>query len=259
MPVLGVNMADALQESATSDQVSEANTVLDSIRVNFDPVQLEGGLWNPALDLRPLSNNLFTDPETVQEFADSGVSLYLDNKTAGEQGAFDFADTPVPLNLESLSWNQDKNDPVTRAGGYYVVLKPQTGVPIPGSDFYEIPNNPDLSFFDPNRGYDFFICVRTHEFAGARSTFRAFIRPGDIRFTNGYNVIGSGVMSHTYTNNVPIFVSTDLGSSRQVIPLSDSIPVMGFNMLDVNNTFSGTPARWSLVNLRFENNPTSDN
>ncbi len=258
-PVLALNIADAIQESATSDQVSEANTVLNFIRVNFDPVQLEGDLFDPKIDLRPLSNNTFTDSETGQTFCDSGVALYLDNKTAGEQGAFDFNDTPIPVNLESLSWNQDKTDPVVRAGGYYVILKPKAGVSIPGSDYWEIPNDLNIGNLDPNRGYDFFICVRTHEFARARSTFRAFIRPGDISFTNGKNCVGSGVMTHTYTSNVPIFVSTDLGSERQIIPLSDSIPVLGFNMLDVNKTFSGTPARWSLVNLLFENNPSSDN
>ncbi len=257
-PVLALNIADAAKASATSDQVSEADTILNSIRINFDPVQLDGGLFDPRVDLRPLGNNLFSDNETGQTFADSGVSLYLDNKTLGEQGAFDFNDTPILLNLESLSWNEDKSDPVVRAGGYYVVLKPQAGVEIPGSDYWEIPNNPDLGNLDPNRGYDFFVCIRTHEFARARNTFRAFIRPGDISFNNGKNVVGSSVISHTYVNNIPIFVSTDLGSDRRVIPLSDSIPVLGFNMLDANNTFSGTPARWSLVNLLFENNPTSD-
>lgn len=257
-PVLALNIADAEQESATSDEVDESQTILNSIRVNFDPVQLDGGLFDPTSDLRPLGNDTFTDSETGQTFADSGVALYLDNKSQGEQGAFDFYDTPIPLNLESLSWNENKSDPVALAGGYYVVLKPQAGVAIPGTDYWEIPNDLNIGDLDPNRGYDFFVCVRTHEFAGARNTFRAFIRPGDISFTNGRNVQGSGVVSHTYTNNVPIFVSTEVGDSPAVIPLSDSIPVLGFNMLDANNTFSGTPARWSLVNLIFDNNPTTD-
>ncbi len=257
-PILALNLADAYQASSTGEMVSEANTVVNSIRVNFDPVQLDGGLFDPSVDLRPLGNNTFTDSETGQTFVDSGVALYLDNKTDGEQGAFDFNDTPIILNLESLSWDEDKSDPVVLAGGHYVVLTPQTGTGIPGTDNWEIPNDLDISHLDPNRGYDFFVCVRTHEFARARDTFRAFIRPGDISFTNGVNVIGSDVISHTYTHNVPIFVSTDLGSSRLVIPLSDSIPVLGFNMLDVNKTFDGTPARWSLVNLLFDNNPVTD-
>jgi hypothetical protein len=243
-PVIALNVIDA------SVNVSEINTVINSIRVNFDPMQINGGLFNPtttAGDLRPLTNT-----------TDSGVALYQDNKSSGVAGEFDGADTLVPVNLESLSWNQDPNDPVVRAGGYYLVLQPQVGAAIPGTDFYEIPNNPNLSLNDFNRGPDYFVCVRTNGYAGARNAFRAFIRPGDINFVNGRNTIGSGVVTHPYTSNVPIFLSEETGVDRPVIPRSDSLPVFGINMLDRNNTFNGTPARWSLVNLLFNNNPGSD-
>lgn len=257
-PVLAVNMTDAGPGS-----VSEQNTILDSIRVNFDPIPLDGdGLWDPttnAGDLRPLSNNIIAafdqTANTTRQIVDSGVAIYLDNKTLGERGAFDTSDTPLLVNLESLSWNPDPSDPVARSGGYYVVLKPQAGVAIADSDFFEIPNV-TLDNLDPNRGYDLFICVRTNTYSRARNTFRAYIRPGDISYTNGRNTIGSGVVSHSYTNNVPIIVETF--PNQSVIPRSDSTAVLGLNMLDENNTFAGTPARWSLLSLRLDNVDSAD-
>jgi hypothetical protein len=255
-PVLAINIAGA------TGSVSEHFSTLNAIRINFDPLVIDGGLFNPNRDLKPLSNRIdFTDPDNQQQISDSGVSLYLDNKTSGRQGEFDPCDTPVLVNLESLSWNPDPTDPVARSGGYYVILKPQEGIPVPDTDFAEIPNNPDLSQFDPNRGYDLFVCVRTSAAAGARNAFRAFIRPGDLTIVNGRNTLGTSCISHPYVCNVPVTLTTDVGKvdtdPLPVIPSSDSIPVIGMNMRDENLTFGGTPARWATLNLIFENEPNS--
>lgn len=262
-PVVAINMADAVgfTQSAlglTDDPgggISQSFAVLNSIRVNFDPVQLEGGLFNPtgnAGDLRPLSDQIFTDPDTNRQFADSGVSLYLDNKTAGEIGAFDPLDIPVQLNLETLVWNEDPTDPVVRAGGHYVVLRPVEGISMPNTDFYEPPNQPIFTH-DVNRGYDLFVCVRTSPQAGARNTFRAFIRPGDISFVNGFNTNGTMLTTTTYTINPPTVLTHVPEDDLDIIPLSDSTPMIGINLYDSNATFGDTPARLSTVSLSIDN------
>ncbi|MCA9449475.1 MAG: hypothetical protein KC931_20315, partial [Candidatus Omnitrophica bacterium] len=265
-PVIALNLSDAVGQSQgtlglTDDPaggITESFAVLNSIRVNFDPVQLDGGLFDPkgaggnAGDLRELSDQIYTDPETNRVLADSGVALYLDNKVLGEIGAFDENDIPVQVSLESLVWNEDPTDPVAQAGGYYVTLKPTQGISLPNSDFYEPPNQP-ISTHDVNRGYDLFVCVRTRPEAGARNTFRAFIRPGDISFVNSFNTTGSGLITSTYTINPPTIFCDEPSADIDVIPNSDSIAAICFNLWDENNTFSGTPAKLSTVSFSIEN------
>ncbi|MCA9445509.1 MAG: hypothetical protein KC931_00240 [Candidatus Omnitrophica bacterium] len=262
-PIVAINMADAVGQSEgslglTTDPaggITESFAVLSSIRINFDPVQLDGGLFDPtgnAGDLRPLTDEIYTDPDTNLEYADSGVALYLDNKSLGRIGEFDPQDIPVEVNLETLKWNEDPEDPVAQAGGYYVTLQPVGGIPIPNTDFYEPPNQP-IYTHDVNRGYDLYVCVRTSPQAGARNTFRAFIRPGDIQFVNGVNSVGSELTTTTYTINPPTVFCDDPSADIDTIPNSDSIPLVCFNLYDENQTFSGTPARLSTLSFSIEN------
>ena len=261
IPIVGINMADSIFN------LSERDSQIDSIRINFESVDVVGdGAFDPRIDLKPLTNNLFTDTENDQRIVDSGVGLYVDSKTDGRPGEFDEADTPVLLTLDPRGWNPDgSGDPVARGGGFYVVLRPQSPLGIPNTDFSEIPARP-LDEFDPNRGYDFFIVIRTSEFINARDSFRAFIRAGDIRLVNGSNVVGSEFQTHTYTANVPTVLTNDVaeadGDTVRTVPNSNSLPLIGVNVHDANNTYAGTPSRLATVGLFFNNlqgfSPPSD-
>lgn len=258
VPIIGINLSDA------EINITERNTRIDSIRVNFEPVsQTALGVFDPRQDLRPLSNTIRSavlpgGATSTYQFADSGVYLYVDDKTQGIQGEFDLQDDPVPLTLGSLDWNQDKNDPVVKAGGYYVILKPQSPLSVPDTDYAEIPRR-SLSEFDPNRGYDFFIVIRTSDSIAARDSFRAFIRSRDIKLVNGTTVTGTDLITHPYVANVPVFLE-DSGlsgasvSAQQlvVIPGSNSIPAVGINLHDANQTFNNTPTGWATLGVSLE-------
>jgi len=248
--ILGINLADS------TVAISERNTKLTSVRVTFVNVDSQGdGFFDPTMDLKPLSNSLFLDSITGARFSDSGVALYVDSKTAGIPGEFDAADTPVELALDAIEWEKIPS----RGNAYAVDLKPLgEALPIPNSDYDEIPGAP-LSQFDPNRGYDFFIAVRTSDQIDARDSFRAFIGPGDVKLTNGANITGSFCMTHPYAANVPVFLerlgstgSVSAGAQVGVLPGGNSTPVLGINLHDSNNTFDGTPARLSTVSVILE-------
>jgi hypothetical protein len=179
-------------------------------------------------------------------------------------GEFDSADIFVPMNIGASSWDPDPTDPIVRNGGHYVVLTPNYSLPLPGGDF-----TPD------ERGYEFFICVNSSANIDFLDSFRAFIRPGDILFTNGRNV-GPGIYIDPVTSLVPTSVNAQQVGA--VVANSQSLSVLGFNMHDSNNgfdpafmeydpgifglpdiTYTGDPApvrlRW--IVLLFEDNPDS--
>lgn len=258
--ILGINVVDT-----PVSQLSAANTRIESIRVNFQNVDLVGdGVFDPTEDFLPLTNLVSDDPDTDNQISESGVALYRDNKnvTPGTiWGEFDPTDIPVPMIVDALEWRDVPNAP----DSYFVTLRPANGpLTIPGTDFTEIPtggSGTNFNLFDVNRGYDYFVVVRTSDAIDARDTFQAFIRPGDIRFTNGFNVAGSFCMTHPYTTNVPTALSNDVGDVADLepggpqidtVPGSDSLPVIGIDLHDSNNTFSGTPARLSAVSVIIE-------
>ena len=254
--LLGINLAD------TAVAISEQQTKLTSIRVSFVNVDTgANGVFDPRVDLKPLSNTLFADPITGAEFTDSGVGLYLDNKEAGIRGEFDPEDTPIDLALDAAEWEALP----TVNNGYAVTLRPAVeSLEIPNTDYYEIPQAA-INADDPNRGYDFFIVVRTSDQIDARDSFRAFIGPGDIEISNGVNVAGSFCMTHPYTANVPVSLEkTDFTGlptnavNQSLIPNSDSLPVVGINLHDSNNTFTGTPARLATVGVIVEDAVVTD-
>jgi len=162
IPIFNINMTDSWGPFAN-------NEALQWIRVWFKGT----GGFKPN-KLMPLSDD-----------QDSGVSLWLDNKTSGVIGLPDtraisasdmlqsihrltIPDIFVPLDTSSLEWynsdgtkwsptNDDPKNPNDDDKRYFVVLKPKNPIPLPDDDFI---SGPDYPGRQQNRGHDLFICIK---------------------------------------------------------------------------------------------------
>ncbi|MCS7180729.1 MAG: hypothetical protein NZ891_05195, partial [bacterium] len=162
IPIFHINMTDSWGPFAQ-------NEALQWIRVWFKG---ENG-FKPN-KLMPLSDD-----------RDSGVSLWLDNKTGGTLGLPDsrtitendmlssihrvtISDTFVPLDASSLEWynsdgtkwsptNDDPANPNDDDKRYFVVLKPKSPILLHNDDYIQGNDYPGRQ---ENRGFDLFICIK---------------------------------------------------------------------------------------------------
>ena len=194
-PIFGLNVTDTTDSNTIAHDGGEV--------LSWVTVYLHNVSGTDTSDFASLSTD-----ET------SGLSIWIDNKTAGDRGVFDSQDTPIQV--EEFAWQS------AGTGVWSATLNNRGWNDVYGEDVYTA----------DNRGDDYFICIRTSDTLSYNNRFYFEIEDGDVQLAHQTNATGSGVTGRTLTANFPVLL-TDLTSSGQTIePLSSATPVIGINTWD---------------------------
>ena len=197
-PIFGINITDTTIPRFTDGEK------LKWVIVYLHDVN--GTDITPISDFRPLSAN-----ET------SGLSLWMDDKTAGDSqiGVFDSGDIFVPVG--AFSWTE-----VPPGGVWLATLSIPDWQDVLGDDVYNA----------TNRGDDYFVCIRTSATLSYNDQFFFEIPDAGVGLAHHDSAVGSGIaVGNTLTANFPVFL-TDLTTAERIFPGSLPTPVIGIDTWD---------------------------